>query len=99
MTVVSTTSTTIQLSWTSSGPEVDSYEIMWDRDTSRECSEEHMNITTINDDSTSYNLTIPGLEEDSSYIIIVLETNAAGTAVSNPVIAMTLEASEALNVN
>ena len=96
MTVVSTTSTTIRLSWTSSGPEVDSYEIMWERDTSGECSEEHINITTINNVSTSYNFTIKGLEEDSSYIITVKETNAAGSAVGDPVIATTLEAGEVL---
>ena len=99
MSVVSTTSTTIQLSWTSSGPEVDSYEVMWERHTLRECSEEHMDITSINDSSTSYNFTILGLEEDSIYKIIVLESNVAGSAVSNPVIAKTLEAGEALNVN
>ena len=56
-----------------------------------------MNITTINDVSTSYNFTIKGLEEDSSYIITVKETNAAGSAVGDPVTAITMEAGKVLN--
>ena len=99
VTVVSTTSTTIQLSWTSSGPEIDSYEVMWVRDTTGECFEEHMNNTTINDDSfTSYNTTITRLEENSSYIIIVFEINVAWSAVSVQVIGMTMEAGEAKHI-
>ena len=96
MTVVFTTSTTIQLSWTSSGPEVDSYEVMWKRDTSVECSENYTHTTTINN---GHNLTITGIEEGGSYIITVVETNAAGRAVSDRsrVTATTNERGEVLN--
>ena len=71
---------------------VDSYEVTWERDTSGECNDVDGGLTTIIDGSTSYNIT--GLEEDSSYIITVTATNAAGSAVSVPVTAMTGEAGE-----
>ena len=60
--------TSISLSW--SVPflsVVTGYEVMWQRDTSGECSEEDEDSATITD--TSYDIT--GLEEDSSYIITV----------------------------
>ena len=50
--------------------------------------------TTITGGCTSY--TILRLEEDSSYTITVTATNAAGSAVSVPVTAMTGEAGEVL---
>ena len=86
--VYSTSATTISLSWTSAG----SYEVMWERDTSGECPDEDEGSATIADGSTIY--TIIGLEEDSSYTITVTETNAAGSAVSDPVTGMTGEAGE-----
>jgi len=93
--VSSTTATTISLSWSvPSGSVVDSYEVIWERDTSGECPDENEGSTTITDDSTSY--TITGLEEDSSYTITITATNAAGSAVSDPVTGMTGEASEGL---
>ena len=93
LTVGTTTATSISLSWTSAGSEVDSYEVMWQRDTSGECPDEDEGSTTITDGSTSYD--IMGLEEDSSYSITVTASNAAGSsAVSNTVTAMTLETGE-----
>ena len=91
----STTATTISLSWSvPSGSVVDSYEVMWERDTSGECPDEDEDSATITDGSTSY--TITGLEEDSSYTITVTATNAAGSAASEPVTGMTGEAGEGL---
>ena len=92
--VNSTTATTISLSWSSAGSLVDSYEVTWERDTSGECPDEDEGSTTITDGSTSY--TITGLEEDSSYIITVNATNAAGSAISVSVTEKTEEAGEGL---
>ena len=93
--VSSITATTISLSWSvSSGSVVDSYEVMWERDTSGECSDEDEGSATITDGSTSYNIT--GLEENSSYTINVTATNAAGSAASDPVTGMTEKAGEGL---
>ena len=39
--VGSTAATTISLSWTSAGSVVDSYEVMWQRDTSGDCPDEN----------------------------------------------------------
>ena len=47
---------------------------------------------TIGGNSTGY--TIKELESNSSYTITVTVTNAAGNAVSNPIIGMTREAGE-----
>ena len=66
---------------------VDSYEVMWERDTSAECPDEDEGSATITDGSTSY--TITGLEEDSNYTITVTATNAVGIAASDPVNAKT----------
>ena len=68
--------------------------MMWERDTSGECSDEDEGSATITNSSTSY--TITGLEEDSSYTITVVATNAAGSAVSDPVPGVTGEAGEGL---
>ena len=86
-----TTATSISLSWTSAGSEGVSYEVMWQRDTTGECSNEDEDSATITD--TSYDIT--GLEEDSSYSITVRASNTAGSSEdSNTVTAMTLEAGE-----
>ena len=61
--------------------------MVWERDTSGECPDEDEGSATIIDGSTSY--TITGLEEDSSYTITVTATNAAGSAISEPVTGMT----------
>ena len=92
VTVESTIATTISLSWTSAGSVVDSYEVMWERGTSGECSDEDEGRATITDGSTSY--TITGLEEDSRYIITVNATNDAGRAISVSVTEKTEEAGE-----
>ena len=64
---------------------------MWQRDTSGECSDEDEGNATITDGSTSYD--IVGLEEESSYTIIMTATNIAGSSVvSDAVTVMTLEA-------
>ena len=80
VTVSSTTATTISLSWSvPSGSVVDSYEVVWETDSS----------ATITDGSiTSY--TITGLEEETNYTITVTATNAAGSAASEPVTGATL---------
>ena len=93
--VSSTTATTISisisLSWSVPNGSVDSYEVIWERDTPGECPDEEEGSSTI---TTSY--TITGLEEDSSYTIIVTATNAAGSVASDPVTGMTGEAGEGL---
>ena len=92
MTVVSTTPTTIHLSWTSSGPDVDRYDITWRRDTSGRCKYIDRGSTVITNGSISYN--IRGLEEHSRYLVTVKANNAAGGAVSNSITGVTLEAGE-----
>ena len=89
--MIPTTATSFSLSWTSAGSVVDSYEVMWLRDTSGECSDEDEGNATITDGSTSYD--IMGLEEDSSYTIIVTATNIAGSSAVS-ITEMTLEAGE-----
>ena len=87
----STTPTNISSSWAAlSGSVVDSYEVMWERDTSGKCSDVDVGNATITDGSTSY--TISGLEEDSNYTITVTATNAAGSVISDSIIGMTREA-------
>ena len=104
----STTATTIQLSWTSSGRVVDNYEVKWERTSLKSCPKDNTDIdisinssTSTSDSSTidgsTYiddlsNYVISGLEEDSSYSITVTATNVAGNAVSVPVTGMTKEA-------
>ena len=86
VTVTSTTATTISLSWSvSSGSLMDSYEVMWEGDGTRSSA-------TITDGSSSY--TITGLQEESSYIITVTATSAAGSAASHPVSIVTEEKSK-----
>ena len=67
--------------------------MVWQRDTSGECSDEDEGNTTITDGSTRY--VIMGLAGISSYTIAVRATNAAGSgAVSDAVTAMTWVAGE-----
>ena len=88
--VGSTAATTISLSWTSAGSVVDSYEVMWQRDTSGDCPDEDEGSMSITDGSTSYMIT--GLEEESSYSIAVEAINSIGMATSNTATGMTQEA-------
>ena len=87
MSVESTTATTISLSWTSAGSMVDSYEVIWQRDTSGDCPDEDVGSTTLTDGSTSYSIT--GLEESSNYTITVIAINANDMATSNNVTGFT----------
>ena len=79
----------ISLSWTSAGSMVDSYEVMWQRDTSGVCPYEDEGSTTLTDGSTTY--TITGLEESSNYTITLIATNAIKIANSNNVTGFTQE--------
>ena len=66
--------------------------MMWQRDTSGECSVEDEGSTTITDSSTSYD--IMGLAGISSYSITVTATNVAGNSAVSARTAMTFEAGE-----
>ena len=90
--VGTTTSTTISITWTSAGLVVNSYEVMWERNTSGECPDVGEGSATITGGATSY--TITGLEEDSNYTINVTAINAAGNAVSAPFLGITTEAGD-----
>ena len=94
--VNSITPTTISLFWTAANGIVDSYEVMWERDTSGECPDVDEGSTTITGSSTSY--TISGLQEDSNYTITVTATNAAGSTVSDSATRTTSEAGKLLSV-
>ena len=85
--VDSTTATTISISWTSAGSVVDSYEVMWQRDTSGECPEQDEGNTTITNGSTSYTMT--DLEEYSTYTITLTAENFFSSATSNTTVALT----------
>ena len=69
------------ISWTSSGPVVERYEVYWERDTSGECSNENQGNTVTDGFTTSYEIT--DLFSVSRYNVTVRATNAAGSAVSN----------------
>ena len=89
VTVLSVSATSISLSWSFPNASVlDSYEVMWQRDSSGECPDEDEGSTTITDGSTSY--TIEGLEEDSTYMVTV--TIAYYTGNVNNVTVATKEA-------
>ena len=90
--VTSTSATNISLSWSVSHGSLESYELVWERDTTGRCSEEDKDSTTITEGSTRYQ--IVGLEEDSNYTITVRVNTPAGSAVSDPITAMTTEAGE-----
>ena len=95
--VDNTTATTISLSWTSAGSEVDSYELNWERDTSLQCPEENKGNATVSGSITNYNLT--ALKGNSSYIINITATNAAGNASSGPVTGVTKKAGEMYSIS
>ena len=75
---------------------MDSYEVMWQRDTSGDCLDEDDGSTTLTDGSTSY--TITGLEESSNYTITVIATNANLMATSNNVTGFTQESGIIISV-
>ena len=92
----STTATSISLSWTTGGSESVSYTVVWQRDTSGDCSDELQGSDTITDGSTNYD--IVNLEEDSSYSIEVTASNTIGNETSETITEMTLAAGEICNV-
>ena len=94
MSVGTTTPSTIPLTLNTTGSVVDNYEVMWERHTSGKCSNMHKDSTNISGDFTSY--IVMGLQGYSNYTITVIATNAAGSAVSVPVTAMTVKAGEGL---
>ena len=97
MSVDNTTATTISLGWTSAGSEVDSYALKWERDPSQECPEEDKGNVTIDGNTTNY--TITALKGNSSYIINIMATNAAGNASNGPVTGVTKKTGEMHNNN
>ena len=92
--VNSTTLTTISLSWSVASGTVDSYEVLWETDTTRECPDGDEGNVTITNGSTSY--TIMKLKKGNRYNITVTATNVAGSTTSSIVTAMTVEAGEGL---
>ena len=90
--IASTTATTISLFWMSSGTVIESYDVMWEGDNTGKGPAEDEGSITITNDTASYSYTITGLEEDSYYKVTVTATNAAESAVSDPVTGLTEEA-------
>ena len=91
--IESRNATTISLSWSvPNGSVVVSYTVMWERDSSSifECSttDNGSNIT-VND---VYSYMITGLEEDGTYVVMLIATNAAGSTPSENVAGSTEEA-------
>ena len=76
----------------SSGSVVTGFVVEWQRDTSVGCS--NVNEDTISETGGFTIYTTMGLEPGNRYSITVTVSNSAGTAVSNTVTAMTLEAGE-----
>ena len=95
VTVVTTTSTIIALSWSVSiGSVVTRYDVVWQRDTSVGCSDEDEGNSTRNTNAISTIYTVLGLEEDSLYKITVTAVNSIASIASETVTAMTEEAGE-----
>ena len=70
---------------------VERYEVEWQRDTSGDCPDEHTDSATVSGGSErSYDIT--SLFGDSSYSIRVDAMNAAGSAISDPLVVSTTEA-------
>ena len=79
--ITATTATSITVSWTSAGPDIGRYEVMWERDTSGECPDEDRGSVAITDGPTQY--TIAGLEEASTYTITVAVGEVRGYGVGS----------------
>ena len=89
---VNTTATGISLSWSvPSSSVVDSYEVVWERNASKECPDVDEGSTTITNGSTNHLLM--KLQEGSTYIITVTAANIFGT-FNNSVYGVTEEAGE-----
>ena len=78
-----TTPTSITLSWTAPSSVVDTYEVKWERNTTRKCSDVDEGSAIITDYSTNY--TITRLQEDSAYTITMTMFNAFGNTVTSAV--------------
>ena len=89
LSVESATATTVSVSWTSSGFGVDIYDVMWQRDTSGDCPHMDDGNIILAGGSTTYNIFITGLEEDSNYTIIVTAMYEVGYATTNNITATT----------
>ena len=84
ITVDSTTTTSISLSWTiSTGSEVTSYEVTWQLSGS-----DVIFSATLTGSATGY--TVEGLESGSIYSITVIATTSSGTVTSTPLLVTTL---------
>ena len=95
MTISSATATTLSFSWSSAGSVIESYTVLWARDSFEECVHQINDSFTLTGSLNSYVLT--GLEEDSNYMITVTATNVAGsTATGDPVIGRTLPSSKSV---
>ena len=80
------TATSVSLSWTSAGSDNVSYEVMWQTDDIGGCSGgSNMNSAI----TTEHYIDIIGLEEDSSYSILVRAFNSAGSSVVSEVVSTT----------
>ena len=82
--MITITPTYVTIFWNSENITTDMYLVMWERITSIGCSDEDEGYA-ISSPVASYNVT--GLEEDSSYEIVVMADNAVGS-----ITVMTLEA-------
>ena len=94
VTVSTTTATSISLSWTSAGSEVDRYDVVWRND--GECSE-LLRGNGVALPGTMTNYTIDGLEEYSTYSIIVIATNNVGRVFSEVATVRTSEAGKVIS--
>ena len=88
VTVGTTTATSISLSWTSAGSEVDSYRVMW---TSDECPDDVDEGSATIITETSY--IIEGLREGNSYNVTV---STVGISLSDSVTGETEELGKSL---
>ena len=85
VTVDTTTATSISLSWTSAGSNVDNYEVMWASD---ECP---IDVDEGSATIPETNYIIEGLREGTSYTVTVSATNSAVTLSSDTVTGDTQE--------
>ena len=86
----STTATSISLSWTSTGSEVISSEVMWrvfNRGSTTKTDDDEGSGTSGSITSNSY--TVENLKGGTNYSITVTVTNRAGSSTSNPITVFT----------
>ena len=89
--VVLTNQTAISLTWNSTFKDSHSYDVIWQRIVSEDCSYPNtIHTVSLSDTSTSY--TITGLDENSIYNITVTITSDATILASESVLGTTKEA-------